>query len=534
MPTSLTFLGAARTVTGSCYLLQTGRIKFLVDCGMFQGAKTLKELNYGRFPFKPEEIDFVLLTHAHIDHSGLIPKLVKHGFSGPVYATQGSIDLLSCMLPDAGYIQELEVKQLNRRNMRRNRAAVAPIYTVRDAEESLQFFKAVSYTHWFAPADGIRVRYWNAGHILGSASIEIEIAADVKDGSNLRLLFSGDVGPGMEGFHPNPESPGDIDYLLCESTYGGRTRNVETQEERQAILAVEVNAALKNNGVLIIPAFAVERTQELLTDLVSLGREGRIPQVPIFLDSPLAIRVTQVFFEHAHELENADDFRTTVDASLLTTTESAAESMRIEKIKGSHIIISASGMCEAGRIRHHLKNHLWRSTSTVLLVGYQAGGTLGQILASGAKAVRIQGEEVRVKASIRQIDAYSGHADSKGLLDWIKERGRISRNLFLVHGEKEGMDAFEENLLAAGYQQSLIAKPSLDDTYDLEAESAILRPPPARRIAPDMVGQLDWHNDTSRLLLDISEALEKAADDRSRGVILRRLRRALADEEAGA
>jgi metallo-beta-lactamase family protein len=532
MPITMTVHGAARTVTGSCYLIETDTKKFLVDCGMFQGAKTLKELNYEPFPFNPREIDFVLLTHAHIDHSGLIPKLVKHGFDGPVHATQGTIDLLSCMLPDSGHIQEVEVEELNRRNARRGRAQVTPIYTVADAERSLHSFEPVPYDRWIEPAEGIRVRYWNAGHILGSASIEVEIDTGVPDQRKLRVLFSGDIGPDAQSFHPAPDSPENLDYLICESTYGGRSRGAITHEARHQALAAEVNAALKDRGVLIIPAFAVERTQELLADLVELVNSGRVPQVPIFLDSPLAIRVTQVFLDHANELENGDEFRRAMRTPLLRTTETAAESMRIERIEGSHIIIAASGMCDAGRIRHHLKNHLWRPNSTVMLVGFQAKGTLGQILADGAKAVRIQGEEVKVRARIRQLDIYSGHADGPALIRWIEERERVKRAILLVHGEDEEMEAMHEKLVALGLDGERVIEPALDDVFDLmvEAPGPRLRPGP-RRLRPEMVGHLDWHNDLSKLWLDVSEQLDKAADDRARNVIIRRLHRAL--EKAG-
>jgi len=534
MPVTLSVHGAARTVTGSCYLLETRHQKFLVDCGMFQGAKTLKALNYEPFPFDAEEIDFVLLTHAHIDHAGLIPKLVKHGFKGPIYATQGSIDLLSCMLPDSGHIQEFEVEQLNRRNARRGREAVVPIYTVADAEHSLLSFKAVGYDKWFEPCDGVKARYWNAGHILGSASIEIEIETRNDAQPKLRMLFSGDIGTNAQSFHPAPDSPGDIDYLICESTYGGRSRAAVTQEARHKILETEVNAALKGGrGALVIPAFAVERTQELLADLAELAGSGRIPRVPIFLDSPLAIQTTQVFLDHADRLEGGETLRHALHTPFITTTESAAESMRIEQVEGSHIIIAASGMCEAGRIRHHLKNHLWRANSTVMLVGYQAEGTLGKILSTGAKSVRIQGEEIKVKARIRQIDVYSGHADGPALLQWISERGHVGRALLLVHGEESGMDALESDLLAANYDAGKVIKPMLDDVFDLMSKEGDIRKLSIpRRLRPEVVGRMDWHNDLSSLWLDISDALDKAADDRARNVIIRRLRRAFEKVDA--
>lgn len=528
MSISLSFHGAAHTVTGSCFLLQTGGTRFLVDCGMFQGSKTLKALNYGDFPFAPEEIDFVLLTHAHIDHSGLIPRLVKHGFSGPIYATHGTVDLLTCMLPDSGHIQETEVEQLNKRNARRGRPEVSPIYTVDDAETALQAFSAVAYDKWIEPAEGVRARYWNAGHILGSASIEIELATGLASPRSMRILFSGDIGPDVTSFHPAPGAPENLDYIVCEATYGARERSAMTLQSRRDLLATEANKALNKNGVLIIPSFAVERTQELLSDLLALARQGRIPQVPIFLDSPLAIRATEVFVDHADELEDGEAFRHAMRSPLLRTTESVQESMMIERMDGSHIIVAASGMCDAGRIRHHLKNHLWRTNATVLMVGYQAEGTLGRILLNGAEAVRIQGEEVKVRARIRSLDIYSGHADGAGLARWVSERGPVSRGIMLVHGEEEGITALHERLAALDLDGERIFAPELDSVFDLLAESPGTRERPApRRLAAENVGRQDWHNDLSKLWLDIEAELDKAADDKTRRVILRRIKRAL-------
>lgn len=532
MAITMTVHGAARTVTGSCYLIETDRCKFLVDCGMFQGAKTLKELNYEPFPFAPGEIDFVLLTHAHIDHSGLIPKLAKHGFSGPVYATRGTIDLLGSMLPDAGHIQEVEVEELNRRNARRGRPAVTPIYTAADAEECLHLMKPVAYDGWFEPAEDVRARYWNAGHILGSASIEIEIDAGAAAPRRLRLLFSGDIGPDAQTFHAAPESPENLDYLICETTYGGRTRERLTHDDRLRILAKEVMDAFKDRGALIIPAFAVERTQELLADLVELVNSGAVPRIPIFLDSPLAIRATQAFIDHADELENGDAFRKAMATPFLRTTETPAESMQIERMEGNHIVIAASGMCDAGRIRHHLKNHLWRQNSTVLLVGYQAQGTLGQILADGAKAVRIQGEEIRVRARIRQTDIYSGHADGPALVEWVRQRSPVKRAILLIHGEDTGLEAMHKALSDLGLDGERIIEPTLDDIFDLMTElpGPRLRPGP-RRLRAEEVGRFDWHNDFSKLWLDISEELDRAADDRAKNALIRRLRHALEERE---
>ncbi|WP_419904469.1 MBL fold metallo-hydrolase [Kiloniella sp.] len=292
MSVQIKFCGAAGTVTGSCYWIQTNGYQFLVDCGLFQGTKTIKELNYSAFPFDPREIDFVLLTHAHIDHCGLIPKLVKAGFKGPIYTTAATHDLLTYMLPDSGYIQETEVKHLNRRNRQRGRDPVQPIYNLIDAEAALQQIRTVIYEKWQRPHNDIQVRYWNAGHILGSASIEVEIMDNDK---KLRLLFSGDIGPDNKLFHPDPDAPGSFDYVFCESTYGGRNRDDLSIDLRRQTLMEEINDAMHAGGTLVIPSFAVERTQELLLDISYLIKHEMIPCSTVFLDSPLAIRITSVF-----------------------------------------------------------------------------------------------------------------------------------------------------------------------------------------------------------------------------------------------
>ena len=528
MSVTVRFCGASRTVTGSCYLFETATGRFLVDCGLFQGQKTLKELNYGPFPFRPGDIDAVLLTHAHIDHSGLLPKLVRHGFAGRILATRGTIDLCSYMLPDAGSIQESEVQALNRRSVARGRGEVTPIYTEADAIAALQSFAPVDYEKWIDVIPGVRARYWNAGHLLGSASIEIECAGRDPSQTPIRILASGDIGPDAKLLQPDPEAPAGFDYVICESTYGDRNRPPISPAARRDRLAVEVRDAASRKGALLIPAFAVERTQELVVDLIDLMERGEIPAAPIFLDSPLAIRATEVFRKHAESLDPAVDVRRLLNSPQLRFTETVDESKRIAKLTGFHIIIAASGMCDAGRIRHHLRNWLWNARATVLLVGFQAQGTLGRFLADGAKAVRIQGNEIKVAATIRNIDDYSGHADGDELARWIAARRPIRRGLFLVHGEETAIAGLAERISERIIPAARLFQPLLDDIYDLSA--ALPTPLDAgrrRRLAPEAVVALDWHNDMSKLILDINERIEAAADDRARGVIIRRLRRAL-------
>ncbi|HET7806469.1 MAG TPA: MBL fold metallo-hydrolase [Pseudolabrys sp.] len=531
MTITVQFCGAARTVTGSCCLFQTAAGRLLVDCGLFQGSKTLKALNYRAFPFRPDDIDAVLLTHAHIDHSGLLPKLVREGFGGQIFATHGTVDLCSFMLPDAGSIQESEVAALNRRNWARGRAEVTPIYTQAEAVASLDRFRPVEYRTWVDVIPGIRARYWNAGHLLGSASIEIEFAGKANGGKPLRVLASGDIGPDAKLLQSDAEAPTGFDYVIAESTYGAVDRPFTTAALRRDRLAAEVRAAHDAHGAhgaLLIPAFAVERTQELLVDLIALMERGKVPTAPIFLDSPLAIRATEVFRQNASNLDQDIDIHRLLGTPYLRFTETVDESKAIAKLSGFHIIMAGSGMCEAGRIRHHLKRWLWNGNATVLLVGFQAQGTLGRFLVDGAKAVRIQGEEIKVAARIRLIEDYSGHADGPELARWIAARRPIRRGVFLVHGEEPAAAGLLERISERIVPAAQVFMPVLDDIYELSTPA----PTPVdatqrRRLPPDAVVALDWHNDMSRLVLDINDRIEAAADDRARGVIIRRLRRAL-------
>jgi metallo-beta-lactamase family protein len=525
---TLKFCGAAGTVTGSCFRLRHGSSQFLVDCGMFQGSKTLKALNYDDFPFKPDEIDYVLLTHAHIDHSGLIPRLIRQGFTGPVYATAGTRDLLTYMLPDSGHIQEMEVKHLNRRRQQTAHGPVAPIYTHRDGENALNSFRALPYEKWHDVGPGARVRFWNAGHILGAASIELELTSGKAGGEMQRLLFSGDIGPEHKLFHPDPEGPADLDHVFCEATYGGRNRIDIPTAERRKRLAQEVNQALDQDGVLLIPSFAVERTQELLADLAVLINQQVLPRVPVFLDSPLAIRATEVFEAHAENLEDVAGHGSIFAHPSFHFTESVNQSKAIDRYSGGVIVIAASGMCDAGRIRHHLKHFLSDKKTTVLIVGYQAPGTLGRLLLEGASAVRIQGSDIQVRARIRSVDFYSGHADGESLVEWVRTRQPIKRGLFLIHGEAEGLNALKKGVIETGFPADRIIIPELDDEFDLSGDKAKrLKRSAPRRLKAESVGALDWHNRLAAFSLDLRKQLEAAADDRSRDEILARLMKQL-------
>ncbi len=526
MTVRVTFHGAAGTVTGSCFRRDTASSSVLVDCGLFQGPKTLRELNYGRFPFEPGGVDAVLLTHAHIDHSGLLPKLVKHGLHGAIHATAPTIDLCGVMLPDAAFIQEMEVERLNRRERLRGGEEVEPIYTGADAFATLERMRPVELGQWIEPAPGVRARWWNAGHMLGSASIEVE-AAD-GGGTALRLLFSGDIGPRNKLLQPEAEAPAGFDYVVCESTFGATDRLDHDDESRRRLLADVVLAARGRGGALLIPTFAVERAQEVLADLETLIRQGTIPHVPVFLDSPLAQKASEVFRRHAGELDQGEALLAALASPDVRTAVTAEDSKAISRLRGFHIIMAASGMCEAGRIRHHLKEHLWRRNATVLMVGYQAAGTLGRLIADGARRVRIMGEEVAVAAAIETIDAYSGHADAAELAAWLSARLPVARGVFLVHGEEPNLSALKERIAPDLVPEEAVIVPAIAQAFALEGRRArALDEGRPGRIAPGQAARFDWHNDLTRLILDINAAVEQAGDERARQVVLRRLRRAL-------
>ncbi|TGD42625.1 MBL fold metallo-hydrolase [Pseudotabrizicola sediminis] len=525
----LTFHGAARSVTGSCFRLETDHGDILIDCGLFQGSKTEKELNYRPFPFAPEKIAAVILSHAHIDHSGLLPKLVKHGFSGPIHATPATTDLAGVMLPDSAHIQEIEVEQFNRRAARRDRGSVSPIYTGADAAACLDQFCSHPYNSWFAVLPGLKARFWNAGHLLGSASVEVELAQ--AEGGPLRILFSADIGPDYKLMHPDPEGPSGVDYLICESTYGDRDRIDATADRRRQMLCEEVRAAMHPHGALLIPSFAVERAQELISDLGRLIAEGALPQIPIYVDSPLATKATRVFAKHHKELEEGAVLMQGLKSRHLHFTETREQSIALDRLQDFHIVIAASGMCDAGRIRHRLKNWLWRDEATVLFTGFQAVGTLGRILQDGAKSVRIQGEDFAVRARVRSLDLYSGHADGTELRDWIKERLPIRHQMFLVHGEEPAMAGLAARLDGIVAVDSVL-QPKLDEGFVLTpdgAQSLASATPP--RLSPEKVAHLDWHNDVSRLLLEINEGLLASPDEKTRAALIRRLQRALKEAE---
>lgn len=511
---TLTVHGAARTVTGSCFEVAFGRRRVLIDCGLFQGPRTIEALNREPFAFDPRKIDAVLLTHAHMDHSGLLPRLAAEGFRGPIWCTSATADLLSVMLPDGARIQEYEAARRNRRADRADEPPVEPLYTSADAEQTIELTRPVALEEQFEAAPGFQARFWNAGHILGSASVELFAGGT-------RMLFSGDLGPDNKSFHLDPNGPRNLDHLFCESTYGDRDRETVTIAQRRTLLETEVKAALARRGNLVIPVFALERTQELLLDLAHLINEGRIGNSGVFVDSPLASRATGIFRRHKGELEDLGGEDVFGHPSF-HFVERVEESIRLNSVTGA-IILAASGMCEAGRIRHHLLHNLPNAQSTILFVGFQSQGTLGRTILDGARRVRISGRDVAVRAQVRRIDSYSAHADRTELLAWMKARQPVRGSLFLNHGEAGAIEALRKD---AGQFLPSVIVPEIGERYELPAGA------PARRIAtgrPDLAHALsrDWQNDYADLAVNLKRRLQRIEDDAQRAEAIARMRAVL-------
>lgn len=432
------FLGAAKTVTGSFYLIETEKVRFGIDCGLFQGTKELKEKNYSDFAIEPSSIEFLILTHAHIDHSGLIPKLCRKGFKGPIYCSPATAELCEVMLPDAGHIQESEVEMKNRKLSRAGKNLLEPIYTAEQAEECLPQLHTLNYDEVVRLAEGVEIRLRDAGHILGSSFVEVWVE---ENQHKEKIVFSGDIGQGNQPIVKDPTIIESADYLLMESTYGDRYHKGTANRAEQ--LKKIIDDTMQRGGNLIIPSFAVERTQDLLYDLSNLEAQGLLyPGIEIYIDSPLAIAATEIFQK---SIENYDDEmmkivnsgRHPLKLPNLKYSRTREDSVELNKIQTNAIIISASGMCDAGRIKYHLKYNLWRPESTILFVGYQAVGTLGRRILDGEKLVTIHGDQLVVKADIQSIEAYSAHADQIGLMSWLKNFKQKPKTVFLVHGEEK-------------------------------------------------------------------------------------------------
>ena len=478
----ITFLGATKIVTGSNFLVEAAGKKFLVDCGLYQGKSELEEQNYREFDYNPAEIDFMLLTHAHIDHSGRIPKLYNDGFKGPIYAHKATCDLCQIMLPDSGHIQEMEAEWKNKKRIRKGQPTREPLYTAEDALKCMEIFVPVKYDEIIQVSEDIYVRFNDAGHMLGSSTIEIWAK---ENGKETKAVFSGDLGNNDIPLLSEPTMIYNCDYLVMESTYGSRL-HIRNDQKAELFLKI-VSETIDNGGTVVIPSFAVGRTQEILYEINKIKenrhdeeflREYRtLMKVPVYVDSPLAISATQVF------KENMDLFEDEVKEEMergnnplefpgLKFTQTADESKALNESDEPSIIISASGMCDVGRIKHHLKHNIWNPKSTILFVGYQAPGTLGYEIVNGAKKVTIFGEEFAVNARIEYIEGYSGHADQEWLMNFVYSFYNKPKHIFLVHGEEESQEVLRNKILEnTGIGVTI---PEYGETYQLDDELRIV------------------------------------------------------------
>ncbi len=474
----ITFLGATKAVTGSNFLVEAAGKKFLVDCGLHQGKMEEELLNDKPFEFDAQEIDFMLLTHAHIDHSGRIPKLYKDGFSGPVYATKATCDLCEIMLPDSGHIQETEAEIKNKKRKRAGKKdMIDPLYTAKDGVDCIEIFKGIDYDQIIDIADGISVRFNDAGHMLGSSIIEVWVT---ENGKQEKIVFSGDLGNNDIPLLASPTMIESADYLVMESTYGNRL-HIRNDEKAEMFLKT-VSDTIKNGGTVVIPSFAVGRTQEILYELNEIKDYHKddeafqkeyevLMNTDVYVDSPLAVSATEVFRKNMNLFsDEIQEFISRGDNPLdfpgLHFTQSVEESKALNESNEPCIIISASGMCDVGRIKHHLKHNIWNPNSTILFVGYQAVGTLGRKIVDGAETVKVLGEEFSVNARVEYIEGFSGHADQDGLLSFLCSfNTKMPKQVFLVHGEPEAQEILREKILEETGINAII--PSYGEEYEL-------------------------------------------------------------------
>lgn len=468
MRIKLSFLGAAQNVTGSQYLIETNNVKFLVDCGLYQERELLGR-NWAPFLFSPERLDAVLLTHAHLDHCGLLPKLVREGFNRAIYCTGATSEITQIMLLDSGKIQEEDANFKRGRHERENRRGPypeIPLYTKGDAEAVSPLLSPVKYGQSVQIGDGVEATFYDAGHVLGSSMIRLKIE---QNGEARTILFSGDVGRRDKPILNDPTFFDEADYVVVESTYGDRA--LESPEDAADQLAEVINTTVKKGGNVVIPSFALERSQELLYYLNQFRLEGRIPNLMAFVDSPMAVTITGVFEHHA-ELFDEDmkellrQRESPFDFPGLKLTRTVDESKSINYIKGSVIIIAGSGMCTGGRIKHHLVNNISREESTILFVGYQAAGTLGRQIVDGAKRIRILGQYYPVKARIVQLNGFSAHADRDGLIRWLSSLRKPPRRVFVTHGELDSSQSLASLIKSSRRWEAIV--PSYQDQVLLD------------------------------------------------------------------
>lgn len=492
------FHGAARMVTGSNFLIETEDYKMLIDCGLFQGNKAVEQMNENDFPFSPSEIDYLFLTHAHIDHSGRIPKLVREGFRGRILCTNPTYDLCKIMLRDSAHIQESDAEWENRRRQRSGKELVTPLYTKRDAEVSLSYFEPYFLNQKIKINDDITLRFRDAGHILGSAIIELWIR---ENGEEVKFVFSGDLGVAGRPILNDPEFIEEADYLIIESTYGDTIHESYEGSSQQLINIIDETAL--RGGSVIIPSFAVGRTQELIYKLNQYYEYEDVEEhmrIPIYVDSPMAVEATKAFQrnsssfnERARQLILSGD--NPFEFENLRYIASQEESMLLNKYEFPKVIISASGMATAGRIRHHLKHNLWDERNSLVFVGYQAEGTLGRIILEGAKNVSLLGEQIDVGLQVHNLGGFSGHADRENLLTWINGFQKKPKEIFIVHGETEGAESLAQSINDRFGIKTTI--PNLDDKFEIRHRNTILSkegiPMPAR-LKEDIQEELDRVN----------------------------------------
>ncbi|MES2096495.1 MAG: MBL fold metallo-hydrolase [Pseudomonadota bacterium] len=514
MTLELTFHGAAGVVTGSCMELRAGAQRILIDCGLFQGSRSLEALNHEPLPFDPGHIDAIVLTHAHLDHSGRLPLLARQGCRARIWCTPPTQHLLEPLLADAAQLQAADAERRNRRPDRAGLRAFEALYDDHDVSTVVELAQALRYGEWAKIAPGVDIRFADAHHILGSASVEVRTG-------DQHLLFSGDIGLGAADTG-GPEAPeSGWDHIVCESTYGDRDRARHSVAERRELLAAAVEPALSRGGNLLIPAFALERTQVVLEDLVALFAAGRLRAVPVFVDSPLADRVTRAYRRYSRERSGPSPF----DDPHVRFTSGVQQSKALNQIEGA-IIIAGSGMCTGGRIRHHLVRNLPRADSTVLLVGYQARGTLGAVLESGARAVRVMGNDIRVRATVASLDIYSAHADHAALRTWLARRAPVTGTVFLDHGEPPALDQLATDVSSmVGLARPIV--PLLGERFRLDKATAAQRVGEPRDHAADLTAREDWRNRYAAFAASLEDRLRALPSDSARVRALEAADRAL-------
>lgn len=499
MTVEITFHGAAGVVTGSCIEVFAAGRRLLIDCGLFQGPRTLENLNFEPLPFDPTTIDAVLLTHAHLDHAGRLPLLAREGCGATIWCTPPTRQLLEPLLMDAARIQAADVERRNERADRAGLTPFEPLYSFEDVVAVSAQAKSLTYGRWAEILPGVAMRYHDARHILGSASIELDVEGQ-------SLLFSGDIGQNAANHAPPLPPRGGWDHVICEATYGNRDRIRPPLEARRELLASEVEQALARGGNLVIPAFALERTQIILEDLVSLFDAGRLGSAVVYVDSPLADRVTRVYRKFQRPARGPSPF----DHPRVRFTASVEQSKALNRVSGA-IIMAGSGMCNGGRVRHHLLRNLPRADSTLLLAGYQAQGTLGAVLRDGTESVRISGVNVRVRAAVRTLDCYSAHADRGALLAWIARLGAITGGIFLDHGEQGALAGLAAAVSEQQGRSPIV--PKLGDRYALESGRAPVQIGNARPDSARCAAGEDWRNRYAAFRASLDARLDALADD---------------------